>query len=320
MNWEQPEVYAVHHKDESVRAVSRSGGIFTALSDKILEKGGVIYGCILSEDFNAIHIRADGAEIRNKMRGSKYIQSKLGDTFNYVKQDLDNGRIVLFSGTGCQIDGLKRFLKKQYDLLICVDIVCHGVPSKKVWQKYIEWQEHKKRSKVLNVEFRNKRDFGWTAHVETLWLENGSVLNSETFKNLFYGHTILRPSCYECPYKSIHREGDISIADYWRIEKAAPKFADDKGTSLVLVNSNAGKILFDSVKDDILWQKTRLEDSMQLPLKQPFPRPQNRNQFWEDFQKKPFVYVAKKYGNYGFGNKVKAFFRKIESKVRRMIK
>lgn len=119
------------HKDESTRAASRSGGIFTALSGQVLSNGGVVYGCILTDDFNAVHIRADSTEERNRMRGSKYIQSRLGNTFKNVKVDLDAQRSVLFSGTSCQVAGLEKYLGKEYDNLFCVDIVCHGVPSKK---------------------------------------------------------------------------------------------------------------------------------------------------------------------------------------------
>ena len=119
MNWKQPKVYAVKHKDETTRAASRSGGIFTALSDLVLFNGGVVYGCVLTDDFDAVHIRADNAEERNRMRGSKYIQSKLGDIFRNVKADLDVRRNVLFSGTSCQVAGLKKYLGKEYDNLFC---------------------------------------------------------------------------------------------------------------------------------------------------------------------------------------------------------
>ena len=229
MNWKQPKVYAVKHKDEDTRAASRSGGVFTALSDQVLSKGGVVYGCILTEDFNAVHIRADDMEERNRMRGSKYIQSKLGDTFKNVKVDLDAQKSVLFSGTSCQVAGLKKYLGKKYSNLICVDIVCHGVPSAKVWNEYLNWQAQKIKSNIVSVDFRNKKDFGWHDHVETIRFENNRVVNRKVFTNLFYGHNILRPSCYECPYKSVMHPGDITIADYWGIEKAASEFDDNKG-------------------------------------------------------------------------------------------
>lgn len=319
MNWKQPKVYAVKHKDEVIRKASRSGGIFTALSDQILYNGGVVYGCVLTDDFRAIHVRADNEENRNRMRGSKYIQSKLGDTFKNVKEDLDMKRSVLFSGTSCQVAGLKRYLGKEYDNLLCVDIVCHGVPSKKVWDAYLRWQEKKNQSKLVSVDFRNKKDFGWRDHVETLYFENGKSISSQVFKELFYGHTVLRPSCYHCPYKSIMHPGDITIVDYWGIEKAAPEFDDNKGVSLVLVNNETGEKAFEKVKEILIWKQTELQDSLQPPLRAPFPRPENRGQFWDDFKNKSFDYVAKKYGNIGLKSDIKSFLSKIKRKIKKLV-
>lgn len=316
MNWEKPKVYAVKHIDENIRAASRSGGIFTALSDLILADGGIVYGCALTEDFTAVHIRAENAAERNRMRGSKYIQSKLGDTFKNVQKDLEAGKSVLFSGTSCQVAGLKQFLGKEYSNLFCVDIVCHGVPSTAVWKNYLHWQEQKNHGKAAKVDFRNKRDFGWRDHVETIGFDNGKSTNSRVFRNLFYGHMILRPSCYECPYKSVMHPGDITIADYWGIEKAAPEFDDNKGVSLVLVNNEVGENALERVKGILVWKQTELKDSMQPPLKAPFPRPENREQFWNDFKNKPFEYVATKYGDYGMKNDIKTLFRKIKRQIK----
>ena len=315
MNWKQPKVYAVKHRNEAVIAASRSGGIFTALSDQVLSSGGIVYGCVLTENFEAMHIRADNAEERNRMRGSKYIQSKLGDTFKNVKTDLNAQRNVLFSGTSCQVAGLKKYLGKEYDNLLCVDIACHGVPSHKIWKAYLSWQEQQNHSKIVRVDFRNKKDFGWRDHVETVWFENGKSTSSRIFKSLFYGHTVLRPSCYECPYKSVMHPGDISIADYWRIEIAASEFDDNKGVSLVLVNNEVGARLLDKVKDNLIIKETRIEDSMQQSFKAPYPRPANREQFWADFSYKPFDYVARKYGNYGFVNNLRTFCRNIKKRI-----
>lgn len=315
MDWNQPKVYAVQHKDEKIRAASRSGGVFTAISDNVLEQDGVVYGCVLDDSFDAIHIRTENAESRNRMRGSKYIQSKLGDTYKNIKRDLMDGRRVLFTGTSCQVAGLKQYLQKEYEDLLCIDIVCHGVPSPKVWDAYLQWQEKKNKSKVKAVDFRNKKDYGWRAHVETLSFENGRAISSRVFTNLFYGHIILRPSCYECPYKSVMHPGDITIADYWGIEKAAPEFDDNKGVSLILVNNETGANVFEAVKECVKWKETRLEDSMQQPLKSPFPEPDNRDIFWHDFASKSFDSVAKKYGGAGIVNKVKRVLRKIKRKL-----
>lgn len=315
MNWMQPEVYAVRHKDEEIRAASRSGGVFTALSDYVLESKGVIYGCVLTDDFDAVHIRAVSKQDRDRMRRSKYIQSRLNDTYKSVKRDLDCGRQVLFSGTSCQVAGLKGFLGKEYGNLICIDIVCHGVPSPKVWQSYLLWQEKKHGAKVRTVNFRNKTDFGWRDHVETLYFENGRTVNSKVFTTLFYGHCVLRPSCYRCPYKAVMHPGDITIADYWGIENAAPELDDNKGVSLVLINNEKGVAVFNIVKDQLRWKKTKLEDSMQEPLKAPFPAPNNRKNFWNDFLNGSFNYAAKKYGGAGIGNKFKRGLRKIKRKL-----
>ena len=311
---EDNEYNAVKHKSEEIRAASRSGGIFTALSDQVLADGGVIYGCVLSDDFDAVHVRAEDCDTRNKMRGSKYIQSRLGNTFRNVKKDLDAGRSVLFSGTSCQVAGLKQFLGRNYEKLLCVDIVCHGVPSPKVWKAYLSWQEQKNNSAIRSVDFRNKGKYGWRDHVETLNFQNSKSTNSKVFRTIFYGHAVLRPSCYECPYKSVMHPGDITIADYWGIEKAAPEYDDNKGVSLVLINNEYGENKFNEIKNAIEWKQTKLEDSMQQPFIAPFPKPNNREQVWKDFFCDDFQKFAIKYGGYGIGNKIKRKIRSILKK------
>lgn len=315
MRWEQPKVYAVRHKNLETRMESRSGGIFTAISDWIIGNNGVVYGCVLTKDFRAAHIRAVCADDRNRMRGSKYIQSSLGNTFKSVKDDLLEKRTVLFSGTSCQIAGLRAFLEKDYDNLFCIDIICHGVPSPKVWLAYLRWQETRYGALVNNVDFRNKKGFGWHEHIETLLLSNETKISSEIFKNLFYGHMVLRPSCYVCPYKSIVHPGDITIGDYWGIEKAAPEFDDNNGVSIVLVNNNIGEYIFNEIKSEIDWKKTRIEDSMQTPLKEPCPKPAGRERFWSEFSSKDFGYIAGKYGGYGMIAKARRRLGKIKRKL-----
>ena len=314
--YDTPVTFAVKHKAYDVRMASRSGGIFTALSDRTLENDGVVYGCVLNEDFTAVHIRAENNQIRDLMRGSKYIQSDLRDTFSSVKADLENGRRVLFSGTSCQVAGLRAYLQNNYPRLLCVDIVCHGVPSPLVWKEYLKWHEKKNGSKVTSVNFRNKQDFGWKVHIETIGFENGKYVNSEVFKNLFYSHVVLRPSCFKCPYKDVVHPGDITIADYWGIDNAAPGFNDNKGVSLVLINNDKGKSIFDSVKNELDVVETRIEDSMQPPLKAPFPEPQNRVSFWNDLNCQSFDYIAKKYGTIPFSEKVRKKIRRIIRKLK----
>lgn len=312
------QVYAVKHKKLETRMASRSGGIFTAISDSLLSQNGVIYGCVLNESFEAVHVRAENAEERDRMRGSKYVQSNLGDTFRQVQNDLKDNRLVLFSGTSCQVDGLHSFLGKKYNNLFCVDIVCHGVPSPLVWKKYLEWQQ-KRNGTCVAVDFRNKRDFGWAAHIESLTMEqkNGETvqIDSSVFTKIFYEHSVLRPSCYHCPYKDITHPGDITIADYWGIDEAAPGFNDNKGVSLVLINNEKGAAMFEKIKGDLTWQQTKIEDSLQPPLVKPFEQPDSREEFWQDFQRYPFEKMAKKYGGWGMANKVKKKLVRIKKKL-----
>lgn len=288
-------VYAAKHKDSGVRAASRSGGVFTALSDEILKENGAVFGCVLADDFLAYHVKAETAAERDKMRGSKYIQSDMGDTFREVRRELESGRRVLFSGTSCQTDGLRCFLGGDCDNLLCVDIVCHGVPSPKVWSEFLRWQQEKNDKKIVAVDFRNKTDFGWTAHVETLYADDGTAVNSTVFKELFFHHDILRPACYECRYKNIYHPSDITLADFWGIEKAVPGFSDNKGVSLVLINSDKGKEFFERVIPALECVPADINDSMQPALQRPCARPKTRDDFWKDYSERDFDYIARKY-------------------------
>lgn len=308
-------LYAVKHKDDKIRAASRSGGIFTALSDAVLEDGGTVYGCILSENFEAVHTRASTVTERNAMRGSKYVQSSMRDVFRMVKNDLGSRKKVLFSGTPCQIAGLKKYLlceEQTIENLYCVDVICHGVPSPEIWKAYLNWQQERNHSKVIGVDFRNKTDYGWAEHIETLWFENGKRVDSRIFVELFFGHCCTRLSCHDCPYKSMVRPSDITIGDYWGIEKAAIGFDDNKGVSFVLLNTKKGMDMFELVSEKLQYKQTRIEDSMQPSLYESFPIPDNRERFWNDFYNKPFSYMVRKYGK----NK---WIKRVKRKVKEML-
>ena len=319
MKWTEPKCYAVKHKKEDVLAASQSGGIFTALSDKILEENGVIYGCVLDENHCAVHVRAEDESGRNRMRGSKYIQSRVGYAFRSVKADLSVGRKVLFSGTSCQIAGLRAFLGRDYPNLLCVDIICHGVPSPMVWKAYLQWREQKHGSRVVTANFRNKALNGWRGTTETLDLENGEVIKSKIFAMLFYDHNTIRPCCYTCPYKATMHPGDITIGDYWGIENAAPEFDDNKGVSLVLVNNQRGEEFLEQVKGSLLWKQTALADSMQLSLVRAFKSPRGRARFWQDFRELSFDQLVYRHCGGGIVSKVKRKIRillqRIEERV-----
>lgn len=308
-----PLTYAVKHKNFDIRIESRSGGIFTALSDDFLNTGGIVYGVVLDEQFKARHYRATNADERNRMRGSKYVQSIMGNTYIDVKVDLDAGKRVLFSGTLCQIAGLKGFLEKDYDNLLCIDILCHGVPSPKIWKGYLNWQESK-HGKCLAVDFRNKKDYGWAEHVETITMEKrGKIrkVDSRVFTTIFYSHLVLRECCHECPYKEIMHPGDITIADFWEIEQACPGFNDNKGVSLVFINNDKGYIAFDAITPNLDYSQTKLEESIRSSMFNQFPKPQQRNKFWRIFFANNFGVIARKFGGYTNANRLKQLIREI---------
>ena len=315
--FDEPKTYAVKHMDDAERLSSQSGGVFAALSDIILECGGVVYGCAFDDMFKAVHIRAEKKIDRNKMRYSKYVQSDMGDIFKLVLSDLKEGRTVLFSGTPCQVGGINTFIKNNKSLVkgtfYTVDIVCHGVPSPKVWRDYLLWETGKAKASLAGVVCRNKVRYGWKSHVTTLRFKNGKTINSMVFPKLFYSHLLLRPSCFRCPYKDTHHPSDISIADYWGIDKACPGFKDEKGVSLVLLNNSSGEELFSSCNSRIIAKKTQLKDSLQKPLIEPYNPPHNRSQFWKDYYSNDFGTIAKKYGDY-------SFYKLLKGHIKRLIK
>ena len=288
--------FAVKHRSESVRMASRSGGVFTALSDVILNQGGIVYGVRLDEDLEAVHARADTKEIRDTFRGSKYVQSRIGSAYADCEEDLRDGKTVLFSGTPCQIDGLKNYLKAKgapTERLITIEILCHGVPSPRVVRDYIEYVG--KGEKVSSVEFRDKVKFGWKDHAETLRIGEKEV-SSRQLAVLFLGHNTTRSSCFHCPYKRVERYADITIGDFWGIEELDKKFDDNKGVSLLLLHSEMGKHLFEQAVSDLDVEEFPLSNSMQPVLCENYKEPGSRAQFWKDYETMPFSGIVRKYG------------------------
>lgn len=285
--------YIVKQKDLKSRMLSRSGGIFAAVSDKVLESGGVVYGCALDESFNAYHRRAVTKEERDLFRGSKYVQSDMKDAMKDALADLKDGKFVLFSGTPCQIAGIKAVCPKNLqENLLCMDIVCHGVPSPAVWNSYKEYMQKKYHGKITGVDFRNKRNHGWWEHIESVKI-HGFEVDSQIYKNLFYEHNVLRECCYQCPYKNLERVGDISIADAWGIAQAAPEFDDNHGVSLVLSNTEKGQTWLEKGLVDCDYQPCDIKDYMQEPFIRSFEKPANYDTFWEDYFTKDFGQIVK---------------------------
>lgn len=308
-----PKVYAVKHVDNAIRMASRSGGAFTALTDSVLDMGGVVYGCILDENFHAIHIRAVNKKDRDLMRGSKYVQSDLKDTFSLVKQDIANGKKVLFSGTPCQIAALRNFLKNNYDLLYCIDIVCHGVPSPRVWNDYLRWRENE-YGQCKHASFRDKEHYGWDSHVETLAFGNKSY-SFKDYATLFHQKNILRPSCFTCPYRSLIRAGDISLADFWMIDKILPSFNDNKGVSQVFVNNMKGENLLEMSLSRLCCVQTDVNASIKPSVLRQLQKPRFRSFFWKVYNRHDFGYILKWYGENGIITRIERKRIKIKKHV-----
>lgn len=295
----EPDCYAVVHKNQNVIRDSRSGGVFTAISDYVLEKHGVVYGAVtMSPEMTVVHRRADNKADRNLMRGSKYVQSDISDCFSQIKKDLESGILVLFSGTSCQVAAIKAVVGEDWPNLFTVDVVCHGVPSPQIWKDYVSYVKKKYRAECIGVDFRNKTKFGWPTHIETIKLKKGKRIrevNSLYYTKLYYSHLIIRQSCSCCPYKCKVHPGDVTIGDYWGIKKAAPEFFSQNGVSLLLLNTEKGHTLFSYTKDAIKYRKTELSKSMQPPFEGPFPLPANRDAFWNDYKNMKFESVLLKY-------------------------
>ncbi len=317
-SYNKPIVYAVKYSDEE-RKKSQSGGAFAVISDAVLDLGGVVYGCIFNEKFEAVHARAETKKERDAMRYSKYVQSNMLDVFSEVIKDLREGRKVLFSGTSCQVSGLLTLIDAKHkgleNELFTVDIVCHGVPSPLVWRDYLEWEQDRNGSRITDVLCRNKLKYGWKSHYVTMDFENGKELGSNVFPRIFYSHNILRPACYNCPYKDIIHPADITVADYWGIDNAAPGFKDDLGVSLVLINNDTGKDFFERCLGSVEYRKTRIENSMQRPLREPYKVPKKRTKFWSDYRTKDFTYIAYWYGEMGLPAKAKRILKTTAKKI-----
>ncbi|WP_197052628.1 Coenzyme F420 hydrogenase/dehydrogenase, beta subunit C-terminal domain [Eubacterium sp. ER2] len=305
-----PHVLAVRHRNKEVVECSTSGGAFTGISDFVLNRNGVVYGATIDNDFVVKHIRAVSESDRNKLRGSKYVQSDLGGSFGSVKRDLDNGIEVLFTGTPCQCAGVKSYLertKTSMDKLIICDFVCHGTPSPRLWKEHVASLQRRYKKKIEYYQFRPKVN-GWRNHTEAVVLKDGKKVYKPAFiqkhKQIFYSHLALRKSCYNCKYTSIFRDTELTIADCWGIEKKVPEWNDDRGVSLVLINNKKGEKIFDSIKDNFEYRQIDIKDFMQPQLQHPANKPKQREEFWNEYYQHGYKFIVKKYTTCNFKDEI----------------
>lgn len=344
-------VYAAYNKNEEIRMQSSSGGIFTLLAEATISEGGVVFGAKFDKDWDVVHDYTETIDGIADFRGSKYVQSTIGNTYGEAKKFLQTGRKVLFSGTPCQIAGLKKYLRKEYDNLLTVDIICHGVPSPLVWRRYIDEITGKLRVKcadggktvsslnekpvITGISFRDKthgwKNYGFRISYAALKAAENTVSESDmdiceshttnVFMRAFLSNTILRPSCYACAAKQGKAHSDITIADFWGINKIDSAFNDDKGCCAIFLNTekgiNACHLELTDYKEKIFEDVIKHNGAYYQSCK-PHPK---REEFFSDLDKNNelsnFIFnILKLSLNTKIKNKIKKYIKAISRRIR----
>lgn len=290
-------VYAAMAKDEALRLASSSGGVFSLLANDVLSKGGVVFGAAFDHnDWHVFHKFVENKTDLSELRGSKYLQSDIGGCYRQVKAFLDAGRLVLFSGTPCQIAALNKFLALQkgtsFDNLLLVDVVCHAVPSPLAWRRYLE-KRMDGFGKISSISFRSK-NFGWKKFSLSIVFANEkeylSALNDDPFMRGFLVELCNRPSCHNCPCKNLRSGSDVTIADFWGVDTQLPGMDDDKGTSLVLVNTEKGAESFAAISHVVNCKAGQFDDAVKYntAIVRPTSPHRNRSRFFCNVNKSDF--------------------------------
>lgn len=284
VNEKEPDCYAAYADDE-IRAVSSSGGIFTLAAEEVLDQGGVVAGAAFDENFRVAHTIVDNRADLGKLRSSKYVQSTTDFVYREVEKYLKEGRPVLFSGCGCQVGGLYGFLGKDYDNLFTIDLMCHGGPSPKVFQKYLK--EVHKGKQVTYVSFRDKDYFGWSTEMTVKYADGGiyrKLRGEDPYYRAFLPCLSVRPHCQICSYSRLPRQGDMTLADFWGVQKYNPAFTDGKGTSILVTNNQKGRDMLEKIRHRLLLLEP-VERKYILTHGQPFAKPFRNNAKRDRFMK-----------------------------------
>lgn len=289
------EYYAVVHQSDKVQKKSRSGGVFYAMATEILSRGGIVYGVALDAELNARTLRIDHEAALTTLQGSKYVQSDKGDSYSLAKEDLLCGRPVLFSGTACEISGLLSYLRAEKvptDRLYTCDLVCHGAPSPKVWQDNLDHIAKRLGGRPDTADFRDKC-FGWAPHIES-YQKDGKVVFANRYTSVFYADVALRPSCSECHFCNYDRCADLTLADFWGIERTGLPIDPSRGVSCLMVHTERGKELMEQAKTALTVYPVQKEQTEQPNLKRPSPASAQRSAFWQDYQAHGYLAAAKR--------------------------
>lgn len=299
------KIFAAWQKDENKRQQSTSGGVFRALAETVLSDGGVVFGAIFNQSFKLLHSRADNIEQLIPMLGSKYLQSDTSGIFNSAIDVLGKGKKILFSGTPCQIDALYHYMylnKRNTENLVSCDVMCHGVCSPELFYDYADYLRKKYKSDIVKYNFRSKAH-GWKNMSVCVTYSNGETKTYRSwycpYHTWFGQHLSLRRSCFVCKYRSIERVGDITIGDFWSIDKVFPDLNSKNGISAVFVNTEKGMALFDGCREKlnvIEIDSARTEELFNVPIRRNTVRPSPlREKFFRDYRDFPIEKLIEKY-------------------------
>ena len=317
------EAYYAFAKDAEICQSSSSGGVFTLLAQQILSRGGLVFGAGFDEAFRVCHQAIDNMTDLARLRTSKYVQSDLGTSFSEVKSSLQSGRPVLFSGTPCQIAALRQYLGKDYENLYTQDIICHGVPSPAVWTQYLAQQHCGKKIKAIN--FRDKT-LGWNDFSMKIDYADGTsyreLATKDPFERAFLANLTLRPSCYQCQYKTVSRMSDLTLADYWGVELVHPELKEQQGVSLLLVHTEKGKRLLDEIAPDLTYGSTDLvcATTMNHATTHSVPWHPHREDFFAARQSEPYASLVERLLKPSAAQRMKKAIRRNGARVKRLIR
>lgn len=310
--------YAVRHSDDREIDRSQSGGAFAALSDSVLSEGGVVYGAGYGEGLYVRHSRAVTASGRDKFRGSKYVQSDMGDIYSAIREDLRDGLTVLFTGTPCQTAAVREITGKlPSGKLILVDLICHGVASPQMWSDYLHYLERRHGGEIVSAKFRDKK-FGWHSHRESFTFSDGRTLYPQF---LVYAPMFMRPSCGGCKYSTLVRCGDITIGDYWGVEKVFPDFeTENRGCSLMLCNTPTGLFLMEKVKPMVAWREVEdMADVLQPNLTEGTRLPERHGEFAQYYSEHGFRKAMAHFDYLGWRSRLRRFFRHLRRRIKNIL-
>ena len=320
------EAYAAITNDRDTLMRSSSGGLFTEIAKAVLSEGGVVFGAAFRDDYYSVHhVIIENEEELVRLRGSKYLQSEMGNCYNQAKEQLIAGRTVLFSGTTCQIAGLKSFLGKEYNRLLCIDVICHGTPSPRLWRSYLTDVERKMGGKAISVCFRHKQN-GWRLFGVDMQTLGGkhyyNTVIDDPYMQIFLKNYCLRESCYQCVIKENGAVSDITIGDYWSVGRVEPDIDSSMGVSLAFIHTEKGKHLFEKVKPFMLTRKTDYDQAVigNSAYNHSVARPTKRDRFFVDLEIMGWRNVEKKYAEQKIFIKIKRILSKsFIGKIRRLI-